>query len=165
MQMKWFRGAKSSQEDKALFWASEELLKEEELGEFLSHLREERFFCGDERAKVLEYLGFFENSRSFLDRRVQEARVSLVNALRELKIATAVHFLVFPRNQTGGRRLRHSLHPDYFILGEEDLFSLDQHRFYLGAEEQTRRAVSRVEEAYGAFRAIALKRIGAAASD
>lgn len=157
--MKWFRGAKCSQEDKALFWASEELLKEEELGDFLSHLGEEKAFFGGERARVLEYLRFFESSRPFVDRRVQEALTNLLGALRELKIVTAVHFLVFPRNQTGDN-VRHCLHPDYFILGVEDGFSLDQHRFYLSAEEQMRHAAARTQEAYSAFRSIALKRIG-----
>lgn len=157
--MNWFRGAKGSQEDKALFWASEELLKEEELDDFLAHLREEKSFYGEERAKILEYLRFFESSRPFVDRRVQEALVELIQALRELKVVTAVHFLVFPRNQTGGN-LRHCLHPDYFILGVEDHFSLDQHRFYFNAEEQMRQAAARTAEAYKTFRSLALKRIG-----
>lgn len=157
--MKWFRGAKGSQQDKALFWASEELLREEEMDRFLAFLREERAFYGAERAKILEYLNFFENGRPFHDRRVRERLEELVHALRELKIATAVHFLVFPRNQTGDN-LRHCLHPDYFILGVEDDFSLDQHRFYLNAESQTRQAAGRVGEAYQAFRTLAFKRLG-----
>lgn len=157
--MKWFRGAKGSQEDKALFWASEELLKEEELEAFLSHLREEKAFYGIERAKVIEYLRFFESSRPFVDRRVQEALANLVGALQELKVVTAVHFLVFPRNQTGDN-VRHCLHPDYFILGVEDHFSLEQHRFYLNAEQQMRQAAQKTLDAYGAFRSVALKRIG-----
>lgn len=156
--MRWLRGAKGSEDDKELFHASEEILGEETLQAFLGLLTEEKSFYSANRAVVLEFLRFFEEEgRSFQNRRIQEKLQAFLQAVKELRIVTAVHFLVFPRNQSGDN-LRHSLHPDYFILEMEDI-SVEEHQFYLKAEKQLQQACRQADEAYGNYRKEALRRL------
>lgn len=159
MVRKWFRGAKGSEDDKELFRASEEILGEETLRAFLELLREEKTFYTGNRVVVLEFLRFFEEEgHRFENRRVQEKLQLFLQALKELKVITAVHFLVFPRNQTGDN-LRHTLHPDYFILEMQDI-SMDEHQFFLRAEKQLQEVCEQAKAACEAYLKEARKRLG-----
>jgi hypothetical protein len=148
--MKWFRN-NPSEEDIALFRSCERFMGEEDLYLLMKLLSEERAFYAETRKRLLDFLSFFDDdAHRFVDRRLQRLLEPLLKSLSELKIVTATHFFVFPRNQTGSN-LRHCLHPDYFILEMHDI-SIDEHRFFLRAEKQLELAVEKATAHYEIFR-------------
>ncbi len=124
---------------------------EEDLHLLLKLLKEEKAFFLNARRRLIDFVSFFiQGEHRFDDPRVQKPLESLLGALSELKIVTATHFFVFPRNQTGSN-LRHCLHPDYFVLEMHDI-SIDEHQFFLKAERQLEETITKVVAAYETFR-------------
>ncbi len=156
--MKLFR-KKPSEGDIALFLSCNAIMSEEDLHRFLDLLRTEKAFHAEERKRLLDFLAFFaaEQERRFDDARLQRLLEALLTSLAELKVVTATHFFVFPRNQSG-ENLRHCLHPDYFVFGMDDI-SIDEHHFFIKAENQLGSAVEKVSSDYDAFRAKVRKRL------
>ncbi len=127
--MKWFSNNRHLEEDRQLYARAETILSEEAMEDFLGELKNDKSYRQELRSRVMAYLACCEqDAPSYRSRRLQEKAKALVAALKELKIHTATHFLVFPRNQSGPD-LRHALHPDYFIL-EMTNVSIDEHNFY-----------------------------------
>ncbi len=156
--MKWFKNEKNLDQDRASFAAAEAVMSEAEFTSFLEMLRTEKSYLTETRAKCLELLKFLTAPASrFGSRKMREKATALVAALQELKILTTTHFLVFPRNQTGNN-LRHSLHPDYFIL-EMTNVSLDQHEFHLKAERQLAECLATTSDCYREYRAAARRQL------
>ena len=156
--MKLFKNQKSLEQDRLSFAAAEAVMSEAEFTTFLEMLRTEKSFLTEPRAKCLELLKYLAAPESrFVSRRLREKAAALVTVLQELKILTSTHFLVFPRNQTGSN-LRHSLHPDYFIL-EMTNVSLDQHEFHLKAERQLAQCVAATGDCYREYRDAARRQL------
>ncbi|MFA5515396.1 MAG: hypothetical protein WDA20_03840 [Desulfuromonadales bacterium] len=155
--MKWFGNSRHREEDRLLYVRTEAILNEEGMERFLAGLKSDKSFQQELRGRVLAYLaGCEQAASSYRDRRLQEKAKALVAVLKELKIHTGTHFLVFPRNQTGSD-LRHVLHPDYFIL-EMTNVSIDEHSFYFKAESELLRLVEKASAAYRSFQQAARRR-------
>jgi hypothetical protein len=146
--MSWFKtDSRLIDRDRELLLRAQALAGEPELDAFLEALRDEQSYRLASRKKVLDFLQFFEApERRFEQRRLQQRLGVLLAVLRDLKVFTAIHFLVFPRNQSE----RFCLHPDYFVL-EADAGSLEEHAFYLQAEADLKALVVRGTEAAAAF--------------
>ena len=146
--MSWFKtDSRLIDRDRELLLRAEALAGESELDAFFDALRDEQSYRLALRKKVIDFLQFFEvPERRFEQRRLQRRLDVLLAILRDLKVFTAIHFLIFPRTQIE----RFCLHPDYFVL-EADAGSLEEHAFYLQAETDLKVLVGRGTEAAAAF--------------
>jgi hypothetical protein len=155
--MKWFSNPEELETDRRLFAAGEALLDEEGMALFLATLKNEKAYRPHPRNRVLAYMRCCEEiAPQFKDRQLREKCRQLATALNDLRVHTATHFHVFPRDQKGDDQ-QHALHPDYFIL-EMNEVSLAEHQFYCNAESDLLRLVETTAAAYRAFRAAAGRR-------
>lgn len=156
--MTWFKDPQDREADRQLFAHSDTVLGEAEMELFLATLKEEKAYQAELRGRILGFLHYLENGgEAYRDRRLNEKAKELIDSLKDLKIHTAGHFLMFPRNQTGPD-IRYLLHPDYFVL-EMTNISIDEHRFFLKAEQELLRMADRATALYRDFRALARKRL------
>jgi hypothetical protein len=155
--MNWFDNSLELENDRRLFAAGEAILDEAGMELYLSTLKNEKAYRPQLRSRVLAYMNCCEeNLPQFKFRQLREKGKALVADLKELKVHTSTHFLVFPRNQNGDDQ-QLVLHPDYFVL-EINEVSLEEHQFYCGAESELLRLVEKTTAAYRAYRTAASRK-------